>query len=181
MKKVLNVESNEIKREIKPEGDIMPENTKPTITFDAEKSNLGKSFFTQDNIFEIPRYQRPYSWGKDQINEFWNDLNDDDSNFFIGSVIFNDANLEKNNIIQVIDGQQRLLTSTIFTRALIDVFGEFNPSTAGKMHQRDILFENTESFENEYRLKPGLSTRSFFKITFKTEKKTWRRFLYYVE
>jgi uncharacterized protein with ParB-like and HNH nuclease domain len=162
MKEVLKVESNKIKREIKPIGDIMTKDTRPTITFDAEKSNLGKSFFTQDNIFEIPRYQRPYSWGKDQINEFWNDLNDDDSNFFIGSVIFNDANLEKYNIIQVIDGQQRLLTSTIFTRALIDVFNEFNPSTAGKMHQRDILFENTENFENEYRLKPGLSTRSFF-------------------
>lgn len=35
-------------------------------------TNLQKLF--QDKLFRIPDYQRGYSWGEQQLEEFWDDL-----------------------------------------------------------------------------------------------------------
>ena len=45
------------------------------------------------NVFEtgyyhIPRFQRPYSWEKEQILEFWNDtIKESEADYFIGSIV----------------------------------------------------------------------------------------------
>ena len=140
----------------------MPDNTN-LVSFEADDSTLGDSFFGRECEFVIPRYQRPYSWGKDQIDEFWNDLNDDDSNFFIGSVIFNTQNFRENNLIEVIDGQQRLLTATIFSRALLDLFKEIDSEHAAVMESQDFYWQNPTTFTPTYKLFPGDSTFKFFR------------------
>ncbi|NMM82016.1 hypothetical protein B2J86_13955 [Acidovorax sp. SRB_14] len=44
-------------------------------------------FILQSNYFEIPRFQRPYSWDRDNWDEFWTDVFDSKQNdYFIGSV-----------------------------------------------------------------------------------------------
>ena len=37
--------------------------------------------------FVIPKYQREYTWGKDQINQLFEDLIENDIGYFIGSYI----------------------------------------------------------------------------------------------
>lgn len=38
--------------------------------------------------FKIPRYQRPYSWEREQVEEFWEDtIQNADNDYFIGSVV----------------------------------------------------------------------------------------------
>ena len=133
------------------------------ITFEANDSTLGDSFFGRIAQFVIPRYQRPYSWGKDEINDFWNDLNDKKSNFFIGSVIFNTRNFRENSLIEVIDGQQRLLTSTIFCRALHDVCKEFDAVSARDIESEDFFWKNPTTFETTFKIYPGDSTFNFFR------------------
>jgi len=46
--------------------------------------------------YQIPRFQRPYSWEAEHITEFWNDtIVDSDADYFIGSmVVFSKKNLE---------------------------------------------------------------------------------------
>jgi hypothetical protein len=60
--------------------------------------------------YRIPRFQRPYSWDKDNVEEFWNDaVVDSESIYFIGSiVVFKSA-----DVYGIVDGQQRLTTITM--------------------------------------------------------------------
>lgn len=155
--------NNVVKEPKKIISSSMPvQNENPRITFEANDSNLGNSFFGRHSEFVIPRYQRPYSWTKDQVNDFWNDLIDNQSNYFIGSVIFNTRNAS-NDKIEVIDGQQRLLTSTIFCRALLDITREIDNSRAELIQLQDFAWENPTTFERVFKLTPGETTFSFFR------------------
>lgn len=78
----------------------------------------------------VPSFQRNYSWTKDQVNDFWDDLlslvNDDQrSEHFFGQII---TYTEQDNDTQIIDGQQRLTTSFIFMGALKETISELGTS-----------------------------------------------------
>lgn len=96
------------------------------------KTILESSFLT------IPRFQRPYSWDKENISDFWNDIilsKDDD--YFIGSmVLFRDN--ESSSDAFVVDGQQRLMTITVFFAAIRDVFLEMKENDYATGLQRII-------------------------------------------
>ena len=66
--------------------------------------------------YRIPRFQRPYSWTRENIQEFWDDvIRDNPPDYFIGSmVVFK----ESQQRFGVVDGQQRLTTITIFLAVL---------------------------------------------------------------
>lgn len=68
------------------------------------------------STFEVPPYQREYSWLEDEVSEFWNDLKNalGDDSYFLGLVILTDEGKRK----QVVDGQQRILTLTLLAAAL---------------------------------------------------------------
>lgn len=70
--------------------------------------------------YKIPRFQRPYSWEQDNIQDFWNDvIRDSETDYFIGSmVVYKDAQQR----LCVVDGQQRLTTITILLCALRKAF-----------------------------------------------------------
>jgi hypothetical protein len=73
----------------------------------------------QSNFYKIPRFQRPYSWDKGNIEDFWTDaVGGGKDGYFIGSmVMFGDKGDQE---LFVVDGQQRLTTITIFLAALRD-------------------------------------------------------------
>jgi hypothetical protein len=66
--------------------------------------------------YRIPRFQRPYSWTRENIQEFWDDVvRDRPVDYFIGSMV---AFKEGNQRYGVVDGQQRLTTITILLSVL---------------------------------------------------------------
>jgi uncharacterized protein with ParB-like and HNH nuclease domain len=69
--------------------------------------------------YRVPRFQRPYSWERVQVEEFWNDaITENLSDYFIGNfVVFADK-----NAFGVVDGQQRLTTITLLLCALRNEF-----------------------------------------------------------
>lgn len=75
----------------------------------------------------IPTYQRSYEWGADQINDFMEDLyeeadtKEDSSRYFFEPVITNTRESDGRKVEEIIDGQQRLTTSTIFLAVLRDM------------------------------------------------------------
>jgi uncharacterized protein with ParB-like and HNH nuclease domain len=77
----------------------------------------------QSAFYKIPRFQRPYSWDRENIEDFWSDaIASGRAGHFIGSMVLY---LGKNGQdLFVVDGQQRLTTITIFLAALRDVFTE---------------------------------------------------------
>ncbi|MBK3735583.1 DUF262 domain-containing protein [Azospirillum brasilense] len=68
------------------------------------------------STFEIPPFQREYSWGKDEVGDFWGDLcnNINEESYFLGLIILTDRGGRK----YVVDGQQRLVTLTLLANAL---------------------------------------------------------------
>ncbi|TXJ36659.1 DUF262 domain-containing protein [Brachyspira aalborgi] len=79
--------------------------------------------------YSIPLYQRDYSWKKENISEFINDIfeayNDNKkSNYFFGSIITVSEDKEPFKY-SLIDGQQRLTTFILFIKILNDDFNDY--------------------------------------------------------
>lgn len=77
---------------------------------------LSKIFSSEFN-YNIPSYQRPYSWTDQEAGILFDDLydfyknEDNDENYFLGSIVL--IKQDDNPKSDVIDGQQRLTTLTI--------------------------------------------------------------------
>jgi hypothetical protein len=81
----------------------------------------------QSSFYKIPRFQRPYSWDKENIEDFWNDaVVSGKQGYFIGSMVLYGGKTGQD--LFVVDGQQRLTTITIFLAALRDSFIEVGES-----------------------------------------------------
>lgn len=74
------------------------------------------------SYYRIPRFQRPYSWGEAQLEDFWDDIViENEEDYFIGSVVVFPGS---EGVLEIVDGQQRITTITIVLAALRDLFDE---------------------------------------------------------
>lgn len=79
--------------------------------------------FTSDFLL-IPRFQRPYSWDDENLEEFWNDVvHSDGGNYFIGSMVLYKSGRQEYGVV---DGQQRLTTITILLCVIRNAFKELD-------------------------------------------------------
>ena len=91
--------------------------------------------FSNDFVFKIPPYQRPYSWTTDEADALLDDLIDasgsdlggEDHPYFLGAIVL--AKEEDQSEAQVIDGQQRLTTLTILIASLAYTFQDVGDQT----------------------------------------------------
>lgn len=99
-----------------------------------ESSDIDIESLLDGAFFEIPRFQRPYSWDDENISEFWSDLvANKGEDYFIGSmVVFKKAKQQ----FGVVDGQQRLTTITILICALRDALKDLGEDDLAEgLHQ----------------------------------------------
>ncbi len=91
-------------------------------------------------IFEIPKYQREYTWGAGQWENLFDDLSDNDSGYFLGTIICIDTTADSINAPkrEVVDGQQRLTTLSLLLAALYSTLYEHR-SHMNDDQQSDIL------------------------------------------
>ena len=80
--------------------------------------------FSGKSKYIIPHYQRAYSWDTEQCSELLDDIfrafeEDEDEGYFLGNIVIARNTKERNNL-EVIDGQQRLLTLTLLIKILFD-------------------------------------------------------------
>lgn len=72
----------------------------------------------ESNFYRIPRFQRPYSWEKENVEDFWRDtITSESPEYFIGSMVVYRRN-ESDDTFSVVDGQQRLTTITLLLAAI---------------------------------------------------------------
>lgn len=81
--------------------------------------------------YAIPRYQREYTWGKTQWEALFDDLVDNDEHYFLGSIICINPNTDphKTHYLELVDGQQRITSLSIFLAALYKLFSELKDLT----------------------------------------------------
>lgn len=78
--------------------------------------------FDSSRYFNIPVYQRAYSWEKEQWKALLDDINEQmlgGNDYYLGNILLE---VKKKDIeYDIIDGQQRLTTTVILIAALVDV------------------------------------------------------------
>lgn len=138
-------------------------------TLNAKEQSLAK-IFSDDYVFTIPGYQRPYSWGKDQAQELLDDLLgalacapaqlSDAAPYFLGSIVLIKA--EAVPEATVVDGQQRLTTLTLLLSAIRATVGdaELQKDITGCIYERGSLVKGTQA---RYRLSLRERDRDFFR------------------
>ena len=84
------------------------------------------SILTDSNSF-VPKYQRSYAWEEDHVRDLFNDIGaaiDGGANeYFLGSIVISQKIASRPEIV---DGQQRLATISIFLAAIRDYFYNLN-------------------------------------------------------
>lgn len=99
-------------------------------SFKPRSLSIGELFGDTKSLYQIPKYQRPYKWESEQVEQLWDDIREsyenEIANYFLGSVITASPNEEKLGYIDVVDGQQRLTTLMILFCVLRDHFPDLN-------------------------------------------------------
>lgn len=138
-------------------------------TLTAKEQSLAK-IFSDDYVFTIPGYQRPYAWGRDQAQELLDDLLgalasapaqlSDAAPYFLGSIVLIKA--EAMPEATVVDGQQRLTTLTLLLSAIRATVGddELQKDITGCIYEKGSLVKGTQA---RYRLLLRERDRDFFR------------------
>lgn len=66
-------------------------------------------------VYAIPRYQREYTWGKNQWENLFDDVLENDPGYFLGSIICINQSTDALSVqkLELVDGQQRLTTLSL--------------------------------------------------------------------
>jgi hypothetical protein len=124
----------------------------------AEEINITASETTIDDIlsrnhrFQVPSYQRQYSWDEEHWNDLWNDLQsiEDVGTHFLGSIVIISSPYEPSgpNVLQLVDGQQRLATISVVLSVIRELYEESEETDKADLISREYLFE--EGFDETY-------------------------------
>lgn len=144
-----------------------------TGVFKPEAKTIKKIFGDMDSYYRVPDYQRPYSWGSEQIEQLFDDLfdafndseNPSKTSYFLGPIIL----IKTKDDFEIVDGQQRLTTLTILFCVLRDLYLKDDDiiinsirSVTGKKNYRLRLvtqFDQQNKFEKEILEKVKLPTK----------------------
>lgn len=133
-----------------------------------------KKIFSDDFVFTIPLYQRPYAWTKEEAGELLEDLLtflgegnetiDELNPYFLGSIVLIKS---EQPVAEIVDGQQRLTTLTILLAALrASLPKEHANDLTTFLYQKGSLIAGTP---NRYRLTLRERDADFFKAYIQNE------------
>ncbi len=143
---------------------------KNTLSFEATLVSVYKLF--KDHEYQIPAYQRDYSWDTEQWDQMWSDLTDFKTDsaeeHFLGPLIVTPSE-EGSDTFEVIDGQQRLTTLQIIISIIRDCWiqmGDQNITISGvsvpnKQMTADLIFSLTPAVRHNFT--PNKHLRKIFK------------------
>ncbi|MBO2640771.1 DUF262 domain-containing protein [Shewanella algae] len=89
-------------------------------------------------VYAIPRYQREYTWGKWQWDSLFEDLLENDLNYYLGSIICINQTTDALALqqLELVDGQQRMTTLSLLLAA---IYASYN--------QQGIELDDEQRFE----------------------------------
>jgi uncharacterized protein with ParB-like and HNH nuclease domain/alkylated DNA nucleotide flippase Atl1 len=125
--------------------------------------------------FQVPLYQRTYSWTAPQLSQLWRDILEHgeaiatgsaSSGHFIGSVVIAPSPTLQAAGLQrwlVVDGQQRLTTLMLALAAIRDYRNENGESTTADRIHRQYLVNEFRTTDDHLRLLPTQADRDVFR------------------
>lgn len=102
-----------------------------------------KDIFSGQRIFNVPIYQRAYAWEPDKhLKYFLTDIlnQPSDREYFLGSFLFHvNGRRDDFDIIDIVDGQQRLTTTVVFLNVVIDLLTKFESKKVTERTRRTFI------------------------------------------
>lgn len=141
----------------------------PSETFTAFAKPLKDFLFNEDANLHVPSYQREFSWEKEQLEAFWENLISPDADRtlnFCGSFLVLDSHTGSSEIV---DGQQRATVVTIALCVIRDIADDLDmTSFAEQIQYSDIQrLEDDMPSDNpgvaDYKLEASSSCLEFFR------------------
>ena len=137
--------------------------------YGSEKKTIGELLSMTSPPIVVPNFQRDFSWRPREVDTFWQDIlsfseqyqgdNIQDQEYFLGSVVL--VNTGTRHL--VLDGQQRLATSTILLAVVRDFLAEFNQDAGVRTAQKYISDFDDATGSNAYKLTLNRFDRDFFR------------------
>jgi alkylated DNA nucleotide flippase Atl1 len=124
--------------------------------------------------FQVPLYQRTYSWGREQLQQLWDDVSEvaehklagkQPAPHFLGSIVLAPGALQAGGLQRwlVVDGQQRLTTLMLAFTALRDHYKAAGDTASGdRVHRQILVNEFQTSGDDGYRLLPTQADRGSY-------------------
>jgi hypothetical protein len=124
----------------------------------------GIAHVLSENRYSVPSYQRSYAWEEQQVLDLIQDVLDTidrgDQEYFLGSVVVTNAT---DDSPEVVDGQQRLATTSILIAAIRDWFRENrDPDRAGDIERKYLLNRDLRTQEALPRLRLNTHDNDFY-------------------
>lgn len=99
-------------------------------------------FFASQKAYTVPIYQRSYCWGKDQVEQFFQDVMNvcrgNKEKHFIGTITIQVMREDNRDQFYIIDGQQRLTTVLLLLLAIRNLLAKKRMSTKSSLLQTRI-------------------------------------------
>lgn len=121
------------------------------------------SFFKNDPMFRIPKYQRGYAWEKSEVDDFIDDMtkcfdqrkaNSPINHFFGGivSVEHDVSGVVSQKSFELVDGQQRLATFVLLIASIIVLYKELEKeaSDTNDIHNKNIIEKRILSLSQRF-------------------------------
>jgi Protein of unknown function DUF262/Protein of unknown function (DUF1524) len=138
-------------------------------TFLPEKRTLGQLLSNTSPPIRVPDFQRDFSWTGQQVSEFWSDLVSfggaeyasklTGKEYFLGAAVL----VNNGSYHLLLDGQQRLATTTILLAVLRDKMAEYSDKAAQQIQDLYIAFENHLTGEKIFKIQLNVFDRHFFR------------------
>lgn len=143
--------------------------------YQSSKSTIGALLsLTSPAVIRVPDWQRSYSWTEKEVEIFWQDIvsfsdrysgnNVDDQEYFLGSVVL----VNRTGQFDLLDGQQRLATSTILLSVIRDFVRRNSENAATRTQQKWICELDDATGNQSYQLTLNIYDRDFFRQTIQT-------------
>lgn len=107
--------------------------------------------------FVVPQYQRSYAWTEVNLTDFWMDMERsiaDGGEYFLGSFVLSKE--ESQDYFAIIDGQQRIATTTILLAAMRDAYRINNEPQLSTSFDSQFLQQH-DVVSNQYRRRVKLN------------------------
>lgn len=118
-----------------------------------------------DRRLAVPVYQRSYSWGEEEVGDFWTDLHGafrEGTEYFIGNIVLSGEGTE--GAYTIIDGQQRLATTQILLAAIRNEFMQRDDTRRANIIQdKYISSPDLETSEDVPKLRLNSDDAPFFR------------------
>ncbi|MFA6325350.1 MAG: DUF262 domain-containing protein [Candidatus Paceibacterota bacterium] len=118
------------------------------MEFFAQNYQLGT--LLNKKIYKIPEFQREYSWEKEELEAFWEDIiSDKDNNNFFGTIVLVGENFnDKIGPFEIIDGQQRMTTFLLLINRIISKFRNIEEKDLADALEERLIFKDDNAVKH---------------------------------